>query len=323
MAGQDYGGALECLLIDDCGPDRSAEIAAEFIKSYRGAVAFRLMRQSSNLGSSVARNRALEEARGDYVLFVDADDKLFPHSLSALCSHVMSHPGVDLVLGDLTDSNPSMIHPRYPRDYFEGDECKRLLLAGNFQHGPWNKLIRRKLIEDVGLRFPPGFFAQDYIFKFYLAKHIRTMALDYTGTYFYRTDNPLSVSVGASRLKQIADVLRADNTLITDLDSVDLGAQLYYLFYELFFIESDIRCSKYPDATERRQLLDELRNVNRRLSQAIPCHLPALKSASKLLDMIIRLNPSGNSRPYWWSRGVVNRLLKYVQKSILNLSPSH
>lgn len=70
----------ECLCVDDGSTDGTAAV----LQRYAAADArFRLFRQE-NAGVSVARNRALQEAKGDWILFLDGDDLLAPGLLSAL-----------------------------------------------------------------------------------------------------------------------------------------------------------------------------------------------------------------------------------------------
>ena len=65
---------LEVLVIDDGSTDRSVEIAASFGPPVRSI-------SQKNQGESVARNRGLTEARGEWVAFLDADDLWQPSKL--------------------------------------------------------------------------------------------------------------------------------------------------------------------------------------------------------------------------------------------------
>lgn len=61
---------FELLLIDDGTPDRSGEICDEYAKKdFRITVV-----HQKNSGVTVARNKGLEIAQGDYAVFVDSDD---------------------------------------------------------------------------------------------------------------------------------------------------------------------------------------------------------------------------------------------------------
>src|SRR6188472_2158781 len=73
--------ALECLVVDDGSTDGTAA-TVEALAS--GDPRLILLRQPENGGVSAARNRALEAARGEWIAFVDADDRQLPGGLAAL-----------------------------------------------------------------------------------------------------------------------------------------------------------------------------------------------------------------------------------------------
>ncbi len=73
-------GDWECLVVDDGSEDASA-VLAEGVGDPR----VRVLRQA-NAGVAAARNRGLSQARGEMVLFLDADDRLHASALERLAS---------------------------------------------------------------------------------------------------------------------------------------------------------------------------------------------------------------------------------------------
>jgi len=71
----------EILLVDDCGTDGSARIAADFCAKHAN---MRVIRREENGGLSAARNTGLEQAVGEYVYFLDSDDLPVPDALMQL-----------------------------------------------------------------------------------------------------------------------------------------------------------------------------------------------------------------------------------------------
>ena len=67
---QDYKN-LEIVLVDDCSKDNSAEIIKRYLDKYPNIV---YHKQVKNGGAAVARNTALNIAKGRYVAFLDSDD---------------------------------------------------------------------------------------------------------------------------------------------------------------------------------------------------------------------------------------------------------
>jgi len=68
----------EMIIVDDCSPDNSNEIIENYIlKDSR----IKFIKLEKNSGPAVARNRAIEEACGRYIAFLDADDLWMPQKL--------------------------------------------------------------------------------------------------------------------------------------------------------------------------------------------------------------------------------------------------
>lgn len=61
----------EMLLVDDCSPDNSAKIIEEYLKKDKRIKYFKL---KENSGAAIARNKALEESKGRFIAYLDADD---------------------------------------------------------------------------------------------------------------------------------------------------------------------------------------------------------------------------------------------------------
>ena len=80
--------AFELILIDDGSPDHSGEICDEYANQDKR---IRVIHQE-NTGVSTTRNRGIEEARGNYIVFVDSDDYVDPDYLSSLLDAQKTHP---------------------------------------------------------------------------------------------------------------------------------------------------------------------------------------------------------------------------------------
>jgi glycosyltransferase involved in cell wall biosynthesis len=72
--------SLELIVVNDCSSDATAVIA----EGFRGDDRVTVVQRTSNGGPSVARNDGLRRARGEFVLFLDADDQLEPGALEVL-----------------------------------------------------------------------------------------------------------------------------------------------------------------------------------------------------------------------------------------------
>ena len=85
---------VECLVVDDASTDATIEIARSFSE-------VRYVSQNMNSGVSSARNRAIKEARGDFIAFLDADDVWLPTKIEAQMRYFEDDPSLGLVYSGL------------------------------------------------------------------------------------------------------------------------------------------------------------------------------------------------------------------------------
>ena len=85
----------EVICVDDCSKDASARIIEEYQLQHPN---LKLVHHKENKRQGGARNTGIELARGDYMVFVDADDRLPDYDLSGLLDY-MENQQLDLLLG--------------------------------------------------------------------------------------------------------------------------------------------------------------------------------------------------------------------------------
>ena len=67
----------ELIIVDDCSPDNTDEVVRPYLKDGR----VRYLKNEKNSGAAVSRNRALREAKGKWIAFLDSDDLWMPDKL--------------------------------------------------------------------------------------------------------------------------------------------------------------------------------------------------------------------------------------------------
>ncbi len=90
---------LEILIVDDGSPDATAEVARELIRKFPQR-SIRLL-QKINGGVASARNAGMAQARGAYLLPLDADDKLHPEMVESLVRILETHADVEIASADV------------------------------------------------------------------------------------------------------------------------------------------------------------------------------------------------------------------------------
>ncbi|CAM5315364.1 glycosyltransferase family A protein [Streptomyces griseomycini] len=132
------------------------------------------------------RNLGMEHARGEYVQFVDHDDKLGTEALERLYEHAKRN-GADVVIGKMSST---MVRPRRLFRHtvdactIENDELMQSLSP--------HKMFRRAFVEEHGLRFPEGpWILEDLAFvtAAYLKAERISILADYPCYYWMKRDD--------------------------------------------------------------------------------------------------------------------------------------
>lgn len=209
---------LEYVFVDDCSPDRSIEVVKQVMEDYperQGAV--RIVRHSVNRGLAAARNTALENASGVFVIFVDSDDWLDCEAVGAMMMRQVE-TNSDMVWGQRLmheDEGESICQETV---YGEKQRLTLHLMQRTFDHCLTGRLFRRAVFSDHGLRWQEGLdMAEDRYLMTLLTYYSRTYASVDCIVYHYERRNPNSMTVvhdGVKRMRYCKEEL--ENLLLLE-----------------------------------------------------------------------------------------------------------
>lgn len=298
VAAQTWTEGVECIVVDDRGQDGSWDAVERFAAAYRGPVAFRLLRHERNGGLSAARNTGLDAAAGEYVYFLDSDDCLAPDCLASMWGYVERHGHPDYVQGSSSDGEReglgTLAEYAFPEYSDNQAAIKAFLLTFNGSIvSTQKKLIRRDILESHRLRFRPGIIHEDNHLSFFLAKHIRTLAIDRRRTYFYRI-NPASITNAPDPVRRARSMAVIVTELSAAIDPFQRGAQMEYVL-DTLLTTLDGRYYESPGA--RRALVAAFRSANTPVERpllTLALHAPRGWLRDKLLHLLIRLYKRGD-----------------------------
>ena len=173
----------ELILIDDGSTDKSGRIAEEYGFADERITVF----HQKNLGVSLARNQGIDEATGNYVVFLDADDELIEDCL-AKTVNIAEETNADVVAGRSCE-NQELFQDRI---IWTGEEALENSLKDHlFTYSACAKLIRREFIGKT--RFTPDIrINEDSYFVFQLLCKQNVFVLTNDVIYFYRANSESS-----------------------------------------------------------------------------------------------------------------------------------
>lgn len=150
---------IEILCIDDASTDGTYEILLSFAQRDSR---IRLIRQTTNQGLSVSRNRAIEDARGEYLIMLDGDD-LFALDMLEKAVAKAASTDADVVLWDffVFYNEREICAASHMTSSLRGVEIwdkTSLLRQPAFM---WTKLFKTRWLRDNHIHFPDGMTKQD------------------------------------------------------------------------------------------------------------------------------------------------------------------
>ena len=181
---------FELILVDDGSPDGCPALCDA---AARRDDRVRVIHQK-NRGLSGARNAGLDIARGNWIAFVDSDDRVQSAFLERLHRAAQDADADAAICGTFCMREDGTLYPSKQGDGYASDEMihdevltgweaiNRLPLSA-FQVS-WNKLYRRQLFD--GLRFPEGKRYEDTFTSPLLYQRVRRLACVSQELYIYR-----------------------------------------------------------------------------------------------------------------------------------------
>jgi len=166
--------SLEIIGVNDGSTDKSLDILKK-IKAQNKNINIKIINQK-NSGISVARNKGLKEAKGEYVYFIDSDDFLQKNGLKILLKEIEKEDA-DIIRGDYVEYYDEKKIIRVNKIQNNMSEGREYLIENrhNFIPMVWNSIYRTSFLKKNNLKFMENILNEDVEFNFkacYLAEKI-------------------------------------------------------------------------------------------------------------------------------------------------------
>lgn len=252
----------ELILVDDGSPDRCGEIADKYSLEYPEKI---ISVHQENAGQGGARNKGIEYATGDYLLFADSDDEIESDLLS-YCTDRMEKENADVLVFEyrMVDSDGATVKTvKSPFGFSEKKNLKGdksyLLLQGLV----WNKMFDLRFLRASGIVFKEHIRYEDLLFSSEIL--LRAEKIIYSSRPLYRyylSENSSMRNTDIERNREIFVIMDE----ILDFFSENMAAGEYYdelccLAIDNVYITSTLRIMridrKHPIIKEFKAYLKE------------------------------------------------------------------
>ena len=263
---------LEVILVDDGSPDRCPVICDELAQKDDR---IRVIHQK-NKGLSGARNTGIDNAQGDYLIFVDSDDTVEQTLVEELYTYAEKWNCAIVACGRNYIFEDGQIVCKIAHDeskvYGFEEAMQEMNSFRLFDMSAWAKIYRKELFEDI--RFPEGKLSEDYYIMYKLFDKAQTIG--YVAKPLY---NYLQRQSSISRNKKInhdfADAAKKQMEFLDDkYPQMSVLGHTAYASANLtvydFYLKNGVKCPKDKLLKFKKAVRDNLVYIrkNKNISKA-------------------------------------------------------
>ena len=263
----------EFIFVDDCSPDSSVDKLRQVMTRYPEIKEqTRIICHEKNRGLAAARNTALDNCNGEFVIHVDSDDYLDTDAVKKLVTR-QTETDADIVTGQAIRIDKGMVCIMERPHFLAHDDFVADMIRPSIHHTVWGRLIRKSLYIDFNIRVKEGInIGEDLQIMSKLAYYAKKVETIWDVVYYYDCTNALSymnlfdvkdfyrLSQDTASMEIVRDFFIGKNEKFQDCAEKYLSR--YYLDQLRFFGHSGMR----DDFDRTKELLTELKPQNRRMS---------------------------------------------------------
>ncbi|HEX5858452.1 MAG TPA: glycosyltransferase [Microbacterium sp.] len=230
LARQDFAD-FEVVIVEDGSGDGTADVARDLERRFERVRAVVL---PQNGGVARARQRAVAEATGEYLWFVDADDAWPDDALHTLV-RLAQDTGADVAVAGaefVYQDGARRALPAPRSEPVSGHEAFRMLLRGELTGHLWNKLFRRSVMRQAS--FAPARVQSDLVMVADALSHAGRVAFAPATVYEYRLRSGSIITSTSKRAESLAII---DAAVRADAERLGLAASEDYRYFRARYIQ--------------------------------------------------------------------------------------
>ena len=285
---------IEVIIVDDGSTDASASICGKFLEDERVS-----LYSQKNQGVSSARNEGMKHAKGEFLLFVDADDELKVNMIERLVQ-LIGNSGADIAICgiELRSEAGNVLSAQMPvvSGVLDGKEALAALLKDDLRirSGTWNKLFRRSIINFefmLGRRIN-----EDRFFSFQALGNAGTIALTSEQLYcYYHRDTSASHSGFSDKFFDIAFFAEKMYTIVKNsCPELEPAARFNLVQSKYLLLEKILKSGSASAYSQEKSQLEndiipiEIRDIANDFSLKRRIALFVMKHSTVLFEMMIQ-----------------------------------
>ena len=222
---------IEYVFVNDCSQDHSDSHLNSIIKEYSHLKnRIKIIYHEANKGLAASRMTGINNASGDYLMFVDSDDYLEPNCVQLLIEKA-EEGSYDIVSAGIRHVFTGKSFVVMPPQDIDRDKYLRLILEGRVPHNTVSRVFKRGLFIDNKGLFVEGINSgEDYLMISRIFSITKNIAFVNSPLYNYIHTNPTSITSFFSK-KNLEQQLMAEHIV----------RQFYEQKGQISFLEAQIR----------------------------------------------------------------------------------
>lgn len=213
---------VEIILIDDGSKDNSFHICSEYAKKSESIVVV----HQENQGASAARNKGIQLAQGNYIVFVDSDDSISPNYVENVCS-ICEKEQADLIQFDSYIKKAEEINIRefkLKEGYARLEDYYYYVLNQEVNE-PWDKAYKAEIIHNHDIVFDTNMtIGEDISLTLEFLRYVKKVYVHHSANYYYER-NDAGICANA-KLKHLDDMELLCRNMKNFVSQMDLNEQL-------------------------------------------------------------------------------------------------